>query len=111
MVAPGGDTVFRDMPRRWRNLLQRQRRFRLLLQNAQHPLIDEVVHQPGLMKTHFVLGGMNIDIHLMRVNLQIQHKRRLLVRAQFIFTGLANGMVDQAVAHHAAIHITVLDLR
>src|SRR5699024_12082306 len=57
--------------------------------------------QTRLMETHFVFGGVYVDVHLMRVDLQIQHKRRLLIGPQFVFAGLADRMIDQAIAHHA----------
>jgi hypothetical protein len=31
------------------------------------------------METHLMLGRMDVHIHLMRIDLQIQHKRRLLI--------------------------------
>jgi hypothetical protein len=46
----------------------------LLLQHAQHALIDKVMHQTRLMETHLMLGRMDVHIHLMRVDLQIKHK-------------------------------------
>ena len=63
------------------------------------------------MKTDLMFGGMYVNIHLMRVDFQIQHKSGLLIGSQLIFTGLTNSMVDQPVAHHPAIHIAVLDFR
>ncbi|MNY10160.1 hypothetical protein D3C86_1431180 [compost metagenome] len=62
------------------------------------------------MKTHFMLGRMHVDIDLMRIDFKIKHKRGLLIGTQFVFTGLANGVIYQAIAHHAAIHITILNL-
>ncbi|MNC01828.1 hypothetical protein D3C75_491830 [compost metagenome] len=62
------------------------------------------------MKTHFMFGRMHIHIHLMRVDFQVQHKRRLLVGTEFVFTGLADSVIDQAVAHHATVHIAILNL-
>ena len=58
-----------------------------------------------------MLGRMDVNINLMRVDFQIKHKRRLLIRAELIFTGLTNGVVDQTVAHHAAVDVAILDLR
>ena len=63
------------------------------------------------MKTHFMFGRMDVHIHLMRIYLQIQHKGRLLVGAQFVFTGLANRVINQAIAHHPPIDVAILNLR
>jgi len=68
------------------------------------------MHQPRLVKAHFMLGRVNVNIHLVRVDLQIEHKSGLLIGPKLIFAGLANGMVYQPVAHHAAIHIAVLNI-
>uniref|UniRef100_UPI00398C3243 hypothetical protein n=1 Tax=Salmonella enterica TaxID=28901 RepID=UPI00398C3243 len=43
-----------------------------------------------------------------QVNLQLQHKRRLLLLAQFHFPGLADGMVEYTLAHASAIPLTFL---
>ncbi len=56
-----------------------------------------------------MLGGVNVNVNLMRVDLQIKHKGGLLIGAELIFAGLANGVINQAVTHHAAIHIAVLN--
>ena len=63
------------------------------------------------MKTHFMFGRMDVHIYLMRIYLQIQHKGRLLVGAQFVFTGLANRVINQAIAHHTPIDVAILNLR
>ena len=68
------------------------------------------MHQPRLVKAHFMLGRMDVDIHLVRIDLKIEHKSGLLIGPELIFAGLANGMVNQAVAHHAAIHIAILNI-
>ena len=111
MVAPRRNTVFRYRTRSGLFILQRQRGFNLLLQDAQHALIDKIVHQSRLMEPNFMLGGMDVNINLMRVDFKIKHKRRLLIRAKLILAGLTNGVVDQTVAHHTTIHVTILDLR
>ena len=36
---------------------------------------DEIVHGAAIAKAHLVLGGMHIDIHLGRIQFQVQHKR------------------------------------
>lgn len=32
-------------------------------------------------------------------------------RPQFVFTGTADRVIDQAIAHHATIHIAILNFR
>ena len=56
-----------------------------------------------------MFGGVHVDVHLMWVDLQIQHKCRLLIGPQFVFTGLTDRMIDQAIAHHATIHVAILN--
>lgn len=45
----------------------------------------------------------------MRVDLQIKHKGGLLIGAELIFAGLSNSVVNQAVAHHAAVDVAILN--
>ena len=61
------------------------------------------------METDLMFSWVYVDIHLMRIDFQIQHKSGLLIGSQLIFTGLADSMVDQPISHHPTIHITVLD--
>ncbi len=110
LIFPRRDAVFRLPARRvFGRFFQRQRIRRLLLEHADHALIDKIVHQPRLVEPHFMLGGMHVDIHLVRVDFQMQHIRRLLIDAELIFAGLANRVVDQPIAHHAAIHVAILN--
>ena len=44
----------------------------------------------------------------MRIDLQIQHVSGLLIVLQLILIGLTNGVIDQAIAHHAAVDVAVL---
>ena len=112
MVSAGRDPILRYLQtRRLALILSRQRRAELLLEDAEHPLIDKIMDQPGLVKTHFMLRRMDVDIHLVRVNLKVQDKSRLLIGPELIFTGLANSVVDQPIAHHTAVDVAVLDLR
>ena len=68
------------------------------------------MHQTRLMEAHLMLGGVDVNIDLMRVDLQIKHKSRLLIGPKLVFTGLTNGVVNEAVTHHAAVHVAILDL-
>ena len=63
------------------------------------------------MKTHFMFGRVDVHIHLMRIYLQVQHKSRLLIGPQFVFTGLTNRVINQAIAHHPPIDVAILNLR
>ncbi|MNT10336.1 hypothetical protein D3C72_1451610 [compost metagenome] len=67
------------------------------------------MHQTRLVEAHFMLSRMDVNVHLMWIDFQIQHKRRLLIRAEFIFASLADRMVYQAIAHHAAIDVAILN--
>ncbi|MNG88779.1 hypothetical protein D3C79_476280 [compost metagenome] len=113
MVAAGGDAVFR-LPgwrrRLFRLIVQRQRRVADLLQHGSYRLINKVMYQSRLMKTYFVLGRMHIHVYLVRIDLEIKYVRGLLIVFQLILIGLADGMIDQTIAHHAAIDVTILHL-
>lgn len=63
------------------------------------------------METHLMLGRVDVYIHLMGIDLQIQHKRRLLIGPQLVFTGLADSMVDQPIAHHPPVNVAILNFR
>ena len=62
------------------------------------------------MKTHLVLGRMDVDVHLTRIQLDVEHVGREPVGRQQFVIGLANGVVDELVAHHAAVDIGVLQI-
>ena len=40
---------------------------------------NKIVNQAPIAETHFVLGGVNIHVHVRGINLQIQHERRVAV--------------------------------
>ena len=44
----------------------------------------------------------------MRIDLQIQHVSGLLIVLQLILIGLTNSVIDQAIAHHAAVDVAIL---
>ena len=111
MIAACRNAIFRHLPQRGLIALFCQRHLQLLLQDAQHALIDKIVHQARLMKTHFMFGRVDVHIHLMRIYLQVQHKSRLLIGPQFVFTGLTNRVINQAIAHHPPIDVAILNLR
>ncbi len=109
MVTPGRHAVFRQWARRGRFFCQRQLWLCLLLQYSGNALVDEIMHQARLVETHLVLGGVHVNVNLVRVDLQIKHKGGLLIGAELIFAGLSNSVVNQAVAHHAAVDVAILN--
>ncbi len=60
------------------------------------------------MKAHFMLGRVNVDIHLMRIDLQIEHVSGLLVILKLGLESLADSVINQLVAHHPAIDVAIL---
>jgi len=60
-------------------------------------------HQAGVAKTHFGLGGMDIDVHETGIAVQEQRQRRMAVARQEIGIGAAHRPHQQLVAHRAAI--------
>ena len=95
VVAARRHPVFRDRrAHRLSFVFFCQRGVKLLLEHAQYALIDKVMHQTRLVETNFMLRRVDVDIHLVRIDLQIKHKCRLLVGPQLIFAGLTNRMID-----------------
>src|SRR5690606_5839723 len=109
MVTPGRHAVFRQWARRGLFFCQRQLWLCLLLQYSGNALVDEIMHLARLLATHLVLGWVHVKVFLVRVDLQIMHKGWLLIGAELIFAGLSNSVVNQAVAHHAAVVVAILN--
>ena len=42
------------------------------------------MHQSRLVEPHFMLGRMDVHIHLMRVDVQIKHESRLLIGPELL---------------------------
>ena len=61
----------------------------------------------ALMKPHFMLSRMHIDIDLMRIEFEHQHIASLSA-GNVLGEGLSNGMIDESVANQSAIHIEIL---
>ena len=55
-----------------------------------------------------MLRRMHVNIHLMRIDIQIQHVCRLLIVFKLILIRLADRVINQAIFHHAVIHIAIL---
>ncbi len=64
--------------------------------------MQEVVHQPGLMKNALRAWRDGIDIHLMRGQSPDTAQTQAAGPRPVYLHRPANGMADQAVAHHAA---------
>ncbi|MNF67117.1 hypothetical protein D3C84_489230 [compost metagenome] len=79
-------------------------------QGGKERLEDEVVNEPRLMETHLVLGGMDVHIHLTGIQLYVEHIGGEAAGGQQLVIGLADGVVDELVAHHAAVHIGILQI-
>ena len=58
-----------------------------------------------------MLGRMNVYIHLMGVDFQIKDESWLLIGPEFVFAGLANRVIDETIAHHAPVHVAILNFR
>ncbi len=111
MVATGSNAVLR-LPDgsllRSGLFSQWQRDITRLLQHRGNRLVDKIMYQPSLMKTHLMLGRMNVDIYLMRIHFQIQHIGRQLIVFQLILIRLTNGMINQPIAHHPTVDVAIL---
>ena len=71
-------------------------------------VLDGLVDFAAVAKAHFNLGGVDVHIHPQRVNADVQRINGLLVAMQHVFIGGLGGVLDDFVAHKAAIHIAVL---
>ncbi len=71
---------------------------------------DKIVYAAAIAKTYFVLGRVYVDIDNGRVQLQIQHKRRVAAVKQHIAIGLLDGVYHQSIADHAAVNEKMLHI-
>ncbi len=72
--------------------------------------VEKVVNHAPVTEAHFVLGRVDVDIDGGRVDLQKQHKGRMPTIEQHVAVGLAHGMGDQLIAHHAAVNVEILQV-
>ncbi len=56
--------------------------------------VEEVVDHTAVAETHLVLGGMHIDVHHRRIDVEEQHEGRMPAAEQHIAIGLAHRMGD-----------------
>ena len=64
---------------------------------------DEAAHQPGIAEAHLGLGGMDVDVHLLRRQLEEQRHHGMAVAGEEILIGAAHRALQQAVAHRPAV--------
>ena len=97
------------------DLLYRRRRRQLVLRAhlTERPVqgaVEEVVDHATVAETHLVLGRVHVDVDHARIDLEEQHEGRVATVEQHVAVGLAHGMGDQLVAHHAAVDIEILQV-
>ena len=71
---------------------------------------DEIMHQPAIAETDFVLGGVNIHVHRRRIHFQVQHEGRMTVVVQHVPVRLAHGVRHQAIPDDPAVDEEVLQV-
>ena len=69
---------------------------------------QEVVHRARVAKAHFELLRMRVDVDLQRIERQVQDPGRVAVAIADVAVAEAHGAPEQAVPHHAAVHVQVL---
>ena len=72
---------------------------------------DEIVDLASLAEADLVLGGMDIDVHQHRRELQIEQVGRMTAMVQHILIGLTYRMAHQLVPNHAAVDVKELQIR
>ena len=93
---------------------RRRQRARRRLGRRQPPLHrpeHEVMHLPAVAKADFELLRMRIDVDQRRIDVQVQHVRRLSARIQHVAKAQPHGIHEQAVAHRAAVDEPELQVR
>ncbi len=68
----------------------------------------EIAHVPCVAKTHFVLGGMHVDVDLARIEFEIQHEHRMTAVEQHVPIRLPHCIRNDAIFHRTAVHEEVL---
>ena len=69
---------------------------------------QEIVHQPLLAKTHFVLGRVHVHIHAGGVELQVQHERGMPAVEQHVGIRLTHRVGHDAIAHQPPVDVEIL---
>lgn len=82
-----------------------------IAQGAVQGAVQEVMHHAPITEAHFVFGRVHVDVHHRWVDLKEQHKCRVPPVEQHIAIRLAHRVGYQFVAHCAAVHKEVLQVR
>ena len=64
---------------------------------------DEVVNEAGLTEADFGLGGMNVDVDLLRGHLEVEEGDGKGCRWKDVAVGLGDGVEDELVADEALV--------
>jgi hypothetical protein len=69
---------------------------------------DQAAHQGRVAEPHLGLGRVDVDVDLGGVERHVEGRRRVAVAGQEVGIGGAQGALQQAVAHGAAVDEQVL---
>ena len=78
----------------------------LLAHSRQHHAVDAV----GVAKTHLDLGGVDVNVHILRRHSEQQNRRRVPARFGQAAIGFLQSVLDELVADKSAIEVDVLIL-
>lgn len=79
----------------------------MLLKSVGYGFHNGVYHVCGTAESHFLLGGVHIDVHQSGFHLHIQKKRRMQSGGE-ASVAVPNGPVNELVLHGARVHKDVL---
>ena len=68
------------------------------------------MHSPAITKAHLMFGRVNIDIHQGRVQLQVEHKRRMTTVIQNIPISLTHRVGHQFVPDYPTVDKEILQI-
>ena len=69
------------------------------------------MHCPRIAEAYLVFLRMHIDIHLPRVEAQVEYEGRVTPVKQHILVGLPHRVADDLIADHAAVDEEILEIR
>ena len=73
-------------------------------------MADEVVDVTGLAKADFVLGRVHVDVDRGRLDVEVEHERRIHRPGERVAEPDANRVADHVVAHAASVHEQELEV-
>ena len=79
----------------------------VLLKSVGYGFHNGIYHVCGTAESHFLLGGVHIDVHQSGLHLHIQKKRRMQSGGEASIA-VPNGPVNELVLHGARVHKDVL---